>query len=835
MALQVWLPLNGNLENKGASGLSFSMYSESNFTLADGKIGKAYKHTSSNIGYIRSDLPINLGNKLSMFCWVNPTVFNADSNLTGVFGQHRYMTNTGMGVNLARASETTGYLSLSTGDGTNRTYVTYKGKTLLSANKWYHVGFTYDGNKIKLYVNGVLDAEVDYTVQKNVSDYIVLYSWSLASTSGNAAYDNYELQGQLNDVRIYDECLSPKQIKQLSKCLLAHYSLEGPGGHENFILTSDRVISGSQASGITRTYESDGSMKIVSTSGNGNYCSIGFAQNSNTNVGAKMVTGDTFSVSCDIKVEEGTAFPTMFINEGNNYKALLGDITKIGEWQRVYYTSTWGTPGTQYGNISLHLGFSGAIGTYYFKNFKLEKGSPTAWTPAPSDENYTALGYKDSWGYDLSGNGYNANIVGEFTFSTDSPHYQGSAQFYGDGYLNNIPSPITSSTDSFTFTCWYYPTANTTGALYNNRTGVGNGIAVFHIGSNIRFDTSDVSQFTAGTLTLNKWHFIGCIYDKTNNIKKIYINGNQVGETATIGNLNTVGTIASIGASSTNDAGGGNTVSGSISDVRIYGTALTDSDLKDLYSKAGYVDNYNNWHFYSLTEFSYNKFEDANNSVCDKQWTNGLWYYNQANCQVSMTDDGIRIYRPPNLVHDSSTMHNMWGGFRISPMTVNTNSLQKGHTYIILVDVKGKTSNAANSAWDNQMGWGGGGLTPQPSNVERNWIPANWQSDEYVTFFYKWTIEDDVYKTCTSSYSSFVAGQEYISYRDFCLNFNYQNTGELGTDIYVRNLRCYDITNLGNATIAQTGTVLAAALQETNQLARIHLSGEIGGSEYIEI
>ena len=37
--------------------------------------------------------------------------------------------------------------------------------------------------------------------------------------------------GGMNDLRIYDECLSLKQIKEISKGLVAHYKLEGIGAN----------------------------------------------------------------------------------------------------------------------------------------------------------------------------------------------------------------------------------------------------------------------------------------------------------------------------------------------------------------------------------------------------------------------------------------------------------------------------------------------------------------------------------------------------------------------------------------------------------------------------
>lgn len=156
-------------------------------------------------------------------------------------------------------------------------------------------------------------------------------------------------------------------------------------GGTNYILASNKVTGGGGASGITSTYETDGSLKVVSTSGNGNYRSVNFAQDSNTNIGNNFKVGDVYTISVQVKVTDGTVLPTLFINGGNGYKQLKGTIVQ-NQWIQAWYSSTWAEPGTNYGNISLHLGFSGAIGTYYFKNFKLEKGNkPTDWTPAPQD------------------------------------------------------------------------------------------------------------------------------------------------------------------------------------------------------------------------------------------------------------------------------------------------------------------------------------------------------------------------------------------------------------------------------------------------------------------
>jgi hypothetical protein len=84
---------------------------------------------------------------------------------------------------------------------------------------WYHVGFTYDGNLIKLYVNGILDTTYSYTTQKNIADFIYIFGW--AQDGKNAARPNifsedYKFYGSINDFRTYDHCLSPREVKLLA-------------------------------------------------------------------------------------------------------------------------------------------------------------------------------------------------------------------------------------------------------------------------------------------------------------------------------------------------------------------------------------------------------------------------------------------------------------------------------------------------------------------------------------------------------------------------------------------------------------------------------------------
>ena len=198
---------------------------------------------------------------------------------------------------------------------------------------------------------------------------------------------------------------------------------------------------------------------------------------------------------------------------------------------------------------------------------------------------------------------------------------------------------------------------------------------------------------------------------------------------------------------------------------------------------------------------------EVNTNIINKKMANPLASYTQSNCQVSLTDDGYRIYRPPNKnpTNDGNTM---WGGF---VMRFYTPPFTKGHRYIINFEIKGKTSN--------------GSITSGVTYTE--WQP----------FSYAWTINDDVYKTCTSSYSSFVQGTVYPSYRDFKYGFGYQDTGTLGSDLYIKNVRMYDLTTALQIDIKKTGVIEVGSFWETlsKQDAAFHHDGEITSNCFYEI
>ena len=76
-------------------------------------------------------------------------------------------------------------------------------------NTWFHVAATYDGATIRLYINGVLDQSLTGAFTINSNDVDLTLG---ADVSGSDARD---LQGLLDDVRIYSGALSAAQTSEL--------------------------------------------------------------------------------------------------------------------------------------------------------------------------------------------------------------------------------------------------------------------------------------------------------------------------------------------------------------------------------------------------------------------------------------------------------------------------------------------------------------------------------------------------------------------------------------------------------------------------------------------
>ena len=622
MALQIWLPLNGNLNNQGLSGLKFSAYQSNTNTKVNpsGKIGYCYTNDSNTSGGIVSNNKINLGTKHSMFCWVKMTNFFDSSSLTGILGQHRFQTCQGMGITMKYVTSTTGYLSVNTGDGHGgSTYNTYCGTTLLNAGTWYHVGYTYDEGTIKLYVNGYVDG-VHTCVSSIIEDYVQLFCWSFAETSvTNIIANNYKLKGFLNDVRIYDHCLSDKEVNEISKGLILHYKLS-----ENY-----QTLNNSFNYPTFNTSSGHGGWSHWAPSNNtGTY-----SQNTNR----EYIYRDTQTYSHYFEHKSGANYYICYQSpafEGGYRSAQAIIKMPNGEDPRGHvrfgHNANVGTNPpttfTQLGDgfwLMKHEGFqqdgsNDLVSIYITHN----KGVYISEAYLENDKKVCSdiFSTKNNNVIDCSGYTREGEIIGNLTTNSDAPRYDYVTSFDGKSYIQ-ITSPSVEVRSVSFWAKWNSIPSGQSVVFVDQKSKMGFGL----MSTGILCSSNGISTntFNKTSIVANKWyHFVivntGTAPTSTN--RDLFINGVKQIPTSNTSDWTFNIDYLQVGKRSTTSDG----FVGSISDFRMYVTPLTDNDVMDLYSTSTSVDNFGNLHCYEVDESTENLFkvEYINEvSKMDINWT----------------------------------------------------------------------------------------------------------------------------------------------------------------------------------------------------------------------
>ena len=230
MSLQVWLPLNGDTVNYGLDEHEFKNQSSSGATVADaGKIGKCYNFV------VPSAATANIYSDENGF--MNKCINNHSFSLCGWFtttsssAPLMFLTY-GVGLRVGNAAGT--YLFLYNSSRS----VSCVSSIAVNNGKWHHIAGTYnvETNKLNIYIDGVNTGTADYP-----EGYTYASSWTnglyIGRNPNNTTLNTgYYFSGNVNDIRIYDHCLTPKEVKEISKGLIAHYPLKDIYNSSNLII-----------------------------------------------------------------------------------------------------------------------------------------------------------------------------------------------------------------------------------------------------------------------------------------------------------------------------------------------------------------------------------------------------------------------------------------------------------------------------------------------------------------------------------------------------------------------------------------------------------------------
>lgn len=627
MGLQVWLPLQGNLKNKGLSKITLTTFGTP--TIEDGKIGQCYTFNEDSY-FISTESFLEGATQYSLCCWFKSDYEGTAWKRIISLGNH---TRAHLDI-IPTTKQVRFFISK---DGTSSVYSSVNSTTLCHDGQWHHVCGTFDNGKIKLYIDGVLEG----SATGDATTYTATGGQQLAigaTTNGGGIF-----KGSINDVRIYDECLSPMQVKLISQGLVVHYLLNNNGsGNNNLALnshnlnitaTKDNKNISNRGTSVVQLRE-DGFYETKVTESWGGI-SI-YANSLNLQVGDKI----TFSFYIYINGSSKTvSFYPMMSNssgtrdtssrlpisvDGGTYTTL--NSKQIGQFDNTspkkhYVVFEWNNAMKSIlddgGRIELSIQISGTwqdgdYGCIFAP--KLEYGDkPTSWCPNSADSLATQLGYNNNIEYDVSGycnNGTKYNIT---DYTSDTPRYSVATKFNGtNSYINVGRGGMVR--DEITVNIWGYMDDWST---YNYRliscteSGGWNfegSSTTFHFvmgtGTTLFNSYKSTANYDISTLS-SGWHMFTGTYDGFTT--KLYIDGEfktkkNAYTTKTPIYYNDIAPILIGAEANQTQSPAGYYFNGYISDIRIYATALSESDLQSLYNNSGFLDSSGNIYATEYTE-----------------------------------------------------------------------------------------------------------------------------------------------------------------------------------------------------------------------------------------
>ena len=548
MSLQVWLPMTKDLRQQGLSDLTFTNYG-STYLSTNGKLGGCYSFSGAGTAAsneIASTQKISISGDASYsiafwFYWDGDSWSNDYVGVVGFGGQTTAGGAWGCLYN--------GRPDL---DFWNCRYIS---PTQLSVKTWYHIAFTKQsgtGMGGHIYVNGVevAGSSVGSYTPNIVSNRVIIGRL-------NSAMASRSFKGKINDVRIYDHCLSPMEVKQLSQGLVLHYPLNREGwGQENLLKNSH-----------------------IKLDNNGYYVGTYSFANSE-----EIVTGETYTLSFNGELQDDSQTGWYFNIFPSPYTVIINKSTdREGRFAFSFVMPENNGNHTAIGCYSTPLG--NRLGCAIW-NVKLEKGStPTPWCPNSSDMLATTMGLNSITEYDCSGFCNNGARTGTFTWTSDTPKYAVSQYFNGSSYIESTPLPPETKTISLWVKVDTLPTINTLlFADYNGSTGSGMALGFFQGTYFITGTTSANYARLGNTIKNGEWNHICIIKTGTHN-RNVYVNGTLLTNEGS-NSWSHNATQLWIGARKFSSNA---YFTGQISDFRAYATALSVDDIKNLYQNSAYI------------------------------------------------------------------------------------------------------------------------------------------------------------------------------------------------------------------------------------------------------
>lgn len=577
MSLQVWLPLNKDLRNTGLLS-NFPNPSCKNFTInANGQFANCYK--GSAVFHFQNDF-LNT-NKWSIAIWFNkPTAYPSQANAILLCKNTSTSTDCQFYFSVVYGTK----LNIGIGTTSSLTY-----ENTFDINTWYHAAATYDGETLKLYLNGELvnSKKMSYTITERLNLGIGGRS---TNTGGTTAYGDDYL---INDARIYDNALTEKDIKRIyqqkvfefypkenRKNYLSYTNVNGAFGWSSYgfgskgigEVTNEVVAAYTTNSQNIRNGNTDNVIKIT-TSYSGNSTSPSemarwvdctpvadnecitfsfYAKGEGTSVG-RIIRAHVYATKSG---DSSTALST-----GSDYRL-------TSEWKRYSHVFKWNKGGTSIGRYSCYMvPYLSKNEHMYVCNFQLEEGSGATTYNNASARNLIF----DKAGFSLK----NDLVCSGVTFSGNTAIFNGTSDI-----IRSKTAGLNIS--GGTLSIWFLPSVKPSGngtVMFldgNSRMSVG----LYNNANYFIVSTKLASQlYPASSVVYNSWNHVCVLYGNDRVATDCYLNGVKLTPSSSTSNWSESESVMKIGARELYDS----YFNGEIKNIKIYKKQLTEEEILELY------------------------------------------------------------------------------------------------------------------------------------------------------------------------------------------------------------------------------------------------------------
>ena len=576
MSLLAWYPLMGNTKNYGLGDAEPTVTATPVYI--DGKMGEAMSSGAFNWTAAQTKNILN-NNELTIAFWIYVNTEPPASGNTS----HRLFGNDG--------GSSGRQFTLFLYPNCNTLHWSWGGccksgstsgviSNCIPSYQWTHVCVTYKNPTATVYINGVQKGTFSTSATAESYEFVT-----------NVLVNSSVLYRQ--DFRVYNNCLTLREVKELAKGLCIHYALKGNGTNPNLTANSATVGNSSGNNGNYRheTIYYDGQPVRRFTVTGSSYGPWGGFTTSN---GA--VAGNTYTWSCYIRGSDNFTFTNL------GHERAGGTTVKVTkEWTYVSHTWTYSSSGNQAFIFYGCSAYTNTVGAWIeVKNLKIEEGSiATPYIPHVNEAAYSVISANSNLEYDLTGYSNNGTKT-SIGHSSDSPRYNSAIDFTAKTSHLTMPTVLSTCT-ALTMAIWAKFDENTFSTSSNNTSNVvalgGNGFIRFRLNSATKMwyyinNGSIGTSFDMDNQLDGNWHHYALTWEGGVGAE-FYIDG-VLKNTVDNANLKTI-TIPSTSAWKLGEYSSNvETMDGKLSDFRLYATALSADDIKELYNLPMSIDNNSN-------------------------------------------------------------------------------------------------------------------------------------------------------------------------------------------------------------------------------------------------